>query len=203
MILNTAELAALESDVVNIGIFFRLETTPIVRLWLGFGKIDPGVNVYDLTGAEYVGFGEIGAVPNFKQLINGAAERVDFTISGVSGPVLAIASGGNSQQVKGKRVAVGFAMMDEDWSLLGPVKWSANYTADYLGISQAVTGDPKNPIVRTLTLSCGSLFTGRRRPNFSYFTDRDQQNRYPGDQFCERTPIYANNFNKSWPTFHS
>jgi hypothetical protein len=201
MILSAAELTTLESDVVNIGIFFRLETTPMVRLWLGFGSIQPGVNVYDLTGAEYIGFGEIKDVPSFRQLINGKAERVDFTISGVSGSVLAVASGGDSQQVKGKRVAVGFAIMAPDWSLLGPVKWCSNYTADYLGIQQQPTKDPENPIVRTLTLSCGTLMTGRRRPSFSYFTDQDQQGRFPGDRFCERTPVYANAFNKTWPTF--
>lgn len=201
MILSDAELVALESDVVNIGIFFRLETTPIVRIWLGFGAIDPGVNVYDLTGAEYLGFGEIHDVPAFKQLINGAAERVDFTISGVSGDVLAIASGGDAQQVKGKRVSFGFALMAPDWSLLGPVKWCANYLADYLGITQQITNDPKTPIVRTLSLSCGTLLTARRRPALSYFSNQDQQARFPGDRFCERTPVYGNGFNKTWPTF--
>lgn len=201
MILNDTELAALASDVVNIGIFFRLETTPIVRLWLGFGNIHPGVNVYDATGAEYVGFGEIQNVPSFKQLLNGAAERVEFSISGVSGDILQIASGGDSQQVKGKPVAVGFALMAPDWSLLGTVKWCANYTADFLSINQAVVNDPKNAIVRSLSLSCGTLLTARRRPSLSYFTDQDQQARFPGDRFCERTPLYANGFNKTWPVF--
>lgn len=203
MILNDAELTTLESDVVNIGIFFRLETVPIIRLWLGFGSISPGVNVYDTTGAEYIGFGEIQNVPSFKQLINGTAERVEFTISGVSGDILKIASGGDAQQVKGALVAVGFAIMAPDWSLLGTVKWCANYTADFLSINQQVVNDPTNPIVRTLSLSCGTLLTSRRRPGLSYFTDQDQQARFPGDRFCERTPLYANGFNKTWPVFPS
>lgn len=201
VILNAAELDALASDVQNIGIFFRLETTPIIRLWLGFGNIAPGVNAYDLTGEVYTGFGEIQNIPAFKQLINGKAERVDFTISGVSGEILGIASGGDSEQVKGKRVAVGFAIMSPDWSPLGVVKWCANYTADYLAIQQAVTDDPSNPTVRTVTLSCGTIMTGRRRPSFSYFTNQDQAARYPGDRFCERTPVYATGFSKAWPTF--
>jgi hypothetical protein len=201
MNLNDAELAALESGRQRIGVFFRLDTDPVVRLWLGFGKIHPGVNAYDLTGAVYRGFGELLNPPAFKQLINGKAERVDFTISGVSGDILGIASGGDSGQVKGKRVAVGFAIMASDWSLLGAVKWCANYTADYLAIQQAVTDDPMQPIVRTVTLSCGTIMTGRRRPSYSYFTNQDQQARFPGDRFCERTPVYANGFNKTWPTF--
>lgn len=201
MTFNDAELSALEGDTVNIGIFFRLETSPVVRIWLGFGAIDPGVNVYDLTGGEYLGFGEIKDVPSFKQLINGKAERVEFTISGVSGDILAIASGGDSEQVKGKRVSIGFALMDGAWALLGAVKWCANYTADYLAIQQAVSDDATSSVVRTVTLSCGTLMTGRRRPAYSYFTNQDQQARHPGDRFCERTPVYATAFSKAWPTF--
>jgi isopentenyl diphosphate isomerase/L-lactate dehydrogenase-like FMN-dependent dehydrogenase len=36
----------------------------------------------------------------------------------------AIASGGDSQAVKGKRVAIGFAIMAADWSL-----WNAGFAA--------------------------------------------------------------------------
>jgi hypothetical protein len=50
--LNAAELAVLESGQQRIGVFFRLETDPIVRIWLGVGNIEPGVNAYDLTGAQ-------------------------------------------------------------------------------------------------------------------------------------------------------
>lgn len=201
MILSDAELDALASGIMRLGVFFRLETDPIVRIWLGVGSIRPGVNVYDATAAEYSGLGEMQSVPSFKQLINGRAERVDFSASGVSGEILAIASGGDADQVKGRRVAVGFAVMDEDWKLLGAIKWCANYTADYLAIEQALTDNPKDPVVRTVTLSCGTVMTGRRRPSFSYFTNQDQQARYPGDRFCERTPVYATGFTKAWPTF--
>jgi hypothetical protein len=199
--LNDAELAALEDGATRIGVFFRLDTDPVVRIWLGFGDIAPGVNAYDPQGAVYLGFGEIQNLPTFKQLINGMAERVDFTVSGVSGDILELASGGAPEQVKGKRVAFGFALMDPAWLMLGPVKWCANYTADYLSINQAPTDDPLRPIVRTIGLSCGTLLTARRRPALSYFSDQDQKARSPGDRFCERTPIYCTGFNKAWPTF--
>lgn len=203
VILNAAELATLEGGAVRLGVFFRLDTDPIVRLWLGFGDIAPGVNAYDPDGVLYQGFGEIGNLPAFKQLINGRAERVEFTVSGVSGEILQIASGGAPFEVKGKRVAFGFALMDATWTMLGPVKWCANYTADYLSIEQALTEDAGQPIVRAIKLSCGSMLTARRRPALSYFSDQDQQARSPGDRFCERTPIYCTGFNKAWPTFPS
>ena len=200
MTFSDEELEALEADVFNIGIFFRLDTDPVVRLWLGFGDIKPGVNVYDEADDLYQGFGELPAIPNFNQLLNGSAERVDFTLSGVSGEVLTIASGDDAQEVKGKRVTVGFALMNSDWSLLGSVHWCALYVADYLSIDQQPSAAGDEP-VRTLSLSCGSRFTGRRRPSYAYFSDQDQTARFSGDRFCSVVSLYAHGFNKQWPTF--
>ncbi|WP_315759299.1 MULTISPECIES: hypothetical protein [unclassified Bradyrhizobium] len=201
MTFNDAELAALESGMQRLGLFFRLDVQPVVRIWLGVGKIRPGVNAYDPDGAEYKGLGEIAELPPFKQLTNGAAERVTFTLSGVSGDVLKIASSGDAEQVKGARCAQGFAIMDQEWALLGPVHWCANYMADYLGLTQEPVEELGGVIVRTVQLSCGTLLTSRKRPSFSYFSDPDQRARSPGDRFCERTPLYANQFNMAWPTF--
>lgn len=201
MIFNDAELAALESGIQRIGVFFRLDVEPDpVRLWLGIGRIEPGVNVYDPTGASYLGFGELRNVPAFNQLVNGKAARIEFSISGVSGDVLGIASGGDAEQVKGKPVAVGFAVMGEDWGLLGDLHWCAALTADRLSISQNAD-DAWGDVTRSVTLSCGTLMTSRRRPSLSYLTNQDQTARFTGDRFCERTPRYATGFNKTWPTF--
>ncbi len=198
---NAAELAALQSDIQRLGLFFRLDVVPVVRLWLGAGTIQPGVNVYDVMGAEYKGLGQIVDLPPFKQLTGGAAERISFTLSGVSGDMLAIASGGDAEQVKGASCAYGFAIMDSTWALLGPVHWCANYTADYLSIEQNPVEDIGGTVVRTISLSCGTLLTGRKRPGYSYFTDADQRARHPSDLFCERTSVYATGFNMPWPTF--
>ncbi|MHC2677512.1 hypothetical protein ACVI1J_009675 [Bradyrhizobium diazoefficiens] len=200
---NAAELAALDSGIVKIGIFFRLDVEPDpVRLWLGYGAIEPGINVYDTAaGATYLGLGELQNVPAIKQLINGAAERVEFTLSGVSGEVLAIASGNDADAIKGAPATLGFGLFGDTWSsLLGALHWCGFYVADYLERAQAVAviGDT---ITRTVTLSCGSRFTGRRRPDFSYFTDQDQQARHPGDKSCSLTPNYAHGFTKKWPVF--
>ncbi|MBN8987414.1 MAG: hypothetical protein J0H42_04160 [Rhizobiales bacterium] len=201
MNLNDAELAALDSGMQRIGVFFRLDTAPVIRLWLGIGDIEPGVNAYDATGATYRGLGELQNVPEFNQMINGAAQRVEFSLSGVSGEVLALASGDDAEDVKGKDAAVGLGIFSADWALLGSIKWFANYTADYLSVQQSATDDPAQPIVRTVALSCGSLMTGRRRPSFSYLSDQDQQARSPGDLFCSLVGRYAHGFNKTWPIF--
>lgn len=199
MSFNDAEIAALARGTRRIGVFFLLETADPVALWLGYGKIKPGINAYDSVGREYKGFGEIQNVPSIKQLLNGAAMRQDFVLSGVKGDVLD-AVGNDSEAVKGKPVHVGYALMDADWQLLGPIHWLASYTADYIAVSQPPT-QLDQPITRTITLSCASRNTGRRRPLYGYFTDADQQARSPGDKFCSLVSNYSRTFPKAWPHY--
>lgn len=199
MSFNAAELAALKTGTRRIGVFFLLQTDTPVRLWLGYGKIKPGVNAYDLTGEVYKGFGELQNVPAIKQLLNGAAERVQFVLSGVKGDVLD-AVGNDSEVVKGKPVRVGYALMGADWQLLGPIHWLASYTADYIAVDQPPT-QLDQPIVRTIGLSCGTRNTGKRRPLYGYFTDADQQARSPGDRFCSLVQNYSRDFRKAWPKY--
>lgn len=199
MELTSAELSALDADAQRIGAFFRLATDPIVRLWLGVGPINPGVNALDLTGQTYRGLGELLNLPEFQHLLNGQAERVEFSLSGVSDEVLALASA-ESNNVQGKACDVGIGIFDSDWQLLGAVKWMWRGYADYLSITRSPAQTPDGQTVQTVALSVGSLMTGRRRRAFSYFTDQDQQARSPGDLFFERTPIYSDN-SKTWPRF--
>jgi hypothetical protein len=202
MFLNAAERAALETDVQNIAVFFRLETEPDpVRLWLGFGHFST-TNTLDTDGAVYKGFGEIYDIPSFTQNLNGAATRVDFSISGVTGEVLAIASGNDAESIQGKRVDVGIGFFGTDWStLLGDVHWCASYIADVLSVQQAETTDPEQPIIRKIVLSAGSRLTARRRPGLSYLTNSDQQAHSSGDMFCNLVGRYAHGFTKPWPQF--
>ncbi|MET3991680.1 hypothetical protein ABID65_003320 [Bradyrhizobium sp. S3.9.2] len=200
---NDAELAVLASGVVRIGVFFRLDVEPEpVRLWLGFGDIEPGVDIFDPAGARYRGLGQLTNVPAFRQLLNGAAERVEFAMSGVSGDVFEKAiTSGDEDAVKGRPATVGFGLFGDRWdSLLGGLHWCAYYVADYLVLSQT-EADGEGNGMRSVALSCSTRFTGRRRPSLAYFTDQDQQARHPGDLSCSLTPQYAHGFNKTWPVF--
>lgn len=196
--LSTAELDALSSGDIRLGVFFRMDwDTGPIRLWLGIGDIKPGINVLDTTGATYNGLGELLGVPAVQQLINGAADRVTFNVSGVNQNTFALAST-EAPMVKGQAVAMGIAIFDRRWQLLGAIKWIFRGRADVVNLNWQ-PGD--NGIVRSLELSVGSLFTGRRRRGLSYLTDHDQQTRSPGDRYCERTTLYSNGVDKVWPRF--
>jgi len=53
---------------------------------------------------------------------------------------------------------------------------------------------------RTIGINHEGPYTGRRRPAAGWYSDRDQQKRFPGDKACERTPWLL--FKKErWPDY--
>lgn len=197
LVLNQDEIDAIESSTQRLGIFFRLDSDPVVRLWLGVGPCRVGVNALDANGAIYTGFGELNNVPEVEQLINGRATRVEFAISGVSGRVMQAASE-DAETIQGSECALGLCIFGGSWQQLGPPKWIFRGTADYMTMAQdAVEGG----VTRMISLSVGSLMTSRRRRGLSYLTNQDQQARHPGDRMCERTTLYAQDTDKVWPRF--
>jgi hypothetical protein len=194
----TALENALASSAPRIGIFFRLSVDPIVRLWLGVGNCDAGIDVADGAGATYSGLGEMVNLPSLTQLVNGAADRVEFHLSGVSRRVLQLASS-ESDEVKGAALLVGIGVFAADWQLITAPTWLRRFTVDYLSVQFENPSD--GTPVRTITLSARTMLTGRRRPGLSYFTDRDQQAKSPGDAFCERSVLYSQDATKTWPRF--
>lgn len=198
MTLTPNEIAVLDSDTQRIGIFFRMATTPIVRVWLGVGDIRPGINAFDATDEIYSGLGELIDVPALQQLINGVADRISFHASGVSDEILALTAAGAN--VKDAAVTMGIALFGAQWQQLGPPRWLFRGRADYVSLQQQSNSGEGLGVTRVVELSVGSLFTGRRRRELSYLTNADQQARHPGDRFCERTALYSE-ATKSWPVF--
>lgn len=190
---------ALASGAPRIGIFFRLAVDPVIRLWLGVGDCKAGIDATDGDGATYHGLGEMINVPTFSQLVNGAADRVEFQLSGISQRTLALAST-DADEVKGAALLIGLGVFDSDWQLIAQPTWIRRLTADFISIKLDSPGGDRPP-VRTLTLSARTFLTGRRRPALSFFTDRDQQAKSPGDAFCQRTVLYSAQAVKTWPRF--
>lgn len=197
--LNDDEIAALRGGSVREGVFFRLDWEPTpIRLWLGIGNCRVASNALDEDGATYRGLGELVEVPILQQLINGVAARVTFRVSGISEQTSVVAST-ELPDVQGRLCAMGICLFGSDWRQLGVPKWLFRGIADFSTVNQEAGED--GGFVRSIELSVGTLFTGRRRRGLSYLTDRDQQLRHPGDKICERTVLYSSEVTKVWPRF--
>lgn len=188
---------ALASDKPRLGVFFRLGLDTPLRIWLGIGDCEAGIDATDGAGATYTGIGEMIDLPTFTQLVNGAAERVEFHLSGVTDRMLQLASQ-DADDVKGVPLLVGIGLFDSDWQLIAAPTWLRRFTVDYLSVRYENGPEGAN---HRISLSARSFLTGRRRPGLSYFTDHDQQELSPGDLFCERAVLYSNATSKTWPRF--
>jgi hypothetical protein len=206
---NEDELDSLDSDTQMVGLFFRLATTPLVAVWLGAGPVKVGANVLDPTGQMYQGMGQLPNIPAFKSLLNGQAERIDIGLSGVDDDVFALAAG-DSGEVRGKAASIGIGFFDprlptasgfkSPVPMLGPVHWIRRGVVDQMTVSRAPAKSPGDVTTQAISISIGSITTGRRRARYSYWSPQDQEARSPGDRFCERTVRLSGVAQKVWPS---
>lgn len=191
---QAAAMSALEAP--RWSLFFLLEAASgPVRAWLGVGDYELAADDVDTEGGTYLGIGMVGDIPALSQLVGGLAERVDFILSGATDETLRLADG-DADEVRNAPVHVGVIFFDADWQAVDPVAWLWDGTAD----SPSVDRDASGPeIERRVTLSVGSAFVDRTRPQLGFYTPADQKRRSPTDTFCDRVPGYGIDSTIQWP----
>lgn len=158
-------------------ILFRLAADPIARIWSGFGNLDVLPDAVDPDGARYLGGGALLDVPALRMLVNGTADRLDFTLSGVS-PYAQRLAHKDAASVKDALVLIGEQAFNSDWQISAPPAWVWRGYADALVIDSADSDQGRQ---RTIKLSVRSADARRSDPMFAYYTDPDQRRRSPTD----------------------
>ncbi len=177
-------------------LFFLLEAASgPVRAWLGVGDYALGADDIDGTGGTYKGIGLVGDIPALSQLVGGLAERVEFTLNGADDLTLSLADD-QADEVRNAPVHVGIIFFDNDWQAVDPISWLWEGTADTPSVNRQAN---EGSITRAVSLSVGSAFTDRTRPQLSYYTDADQRRRSPTDSFCARVARYTVDSTIVWP----
>jgi hypothetical protein len=189
-------LPTLLASSVKLDFFLYVGSAPAIRIWTAESSFQyPGDDVD--PGGSYAGLGWLQAIPDLTQLINGTAERIDLAISGVDAQAVAYADE-ESAILRNAPVAIGVGVWSpEDELIGGSLFWLWFGTCDAPRVSSQ-PGNDGSP-VRQLTLSCGSLFTSRRRPRFGYWTDVDHQTQFPGDTFFSQVALYNSATTVVWP----
>lgn len=197
---SAAELAALENDSasLNIGIVYKVRTTPSINLFFGIGDINPGVNAVDTVGETYNGAGALINVQPFQQVINGGAESATFVLSGVNQKVIDIAET-HANKLLNVECWYGYLLMDQQWQQIGPIHWLWMMLGDYVTTDQRASDGITGPVIRTVSFSMRDQLAARRRARNSYWIDPDQQFYHPGDRICERGILNSMSIAKKWP----
>jgi len=167
-------------------IFFHMACkSSVVRAWLGVGDFALPADDVDQSGGTYLGIG----------LVGGVAERVEFTLNGADQTTFRLADD-QVDDVRGAPVHVGIIFFDEDWQAVGRVAWLWEGTADVPAVDRDGSG---GRVIRRVSLSVGSAFTDRTRPQLGFYTDKDQRRRSPNDAFCARVASYSVDSTIVWP----
>lgn len=168
-----SDVAAVAGPVARLALlaWFDFEGDPR-WYWTGFGPL-----VTD-DGQSWEGTGEVASISGLTMPLGTAAQQVTFALSGVSARVAALARQ-QSARVKGRDCAVFIQLFNEDWSLQGPRRhvWSGSLDV----MTYKFNGDA----TFTVELTAESIWSGRRKPAYGFYTDADQQARFPGDRGCE------------------
>ncbi len=156
----------------------RIDCDPPALIWSGFGSLSlPADSVIPSGGEIALGAGELLSVPDFQQLINGTAQRLDFSLSGVSMDITRLAIE-DAPSVRGARVDIGTIHFNDEWAITS-VEWEAVFEARTLSVSRAAEQDGQ--ISRTISLAIVQGDSRRARAANSFFTDADQRRKYPTD----------------------
>lgn len=140
--------------------------------WTGFG------NLQTSDGQVWEGTNEVASISGLAMPLGTAAQQVTFALSGVSARVAALARQ-QSARVKGRDCAVFIQIFNPDWSLRGPRRhvWS--------GALDVMTYKFDGAGTYTVELTAENIWAGRRKPAYGFYTDADQQARFPGDLGCQ------------------
>jgi hypothetical protein len=179
-------------------VFFVLfDTSPKIRICTTIGDFPLEADSIDTTGGTYLGFGELQGLPAFEQLINGQASRLEIGLAGtaVSRDVARLASE-DAETIRNAGFHIGFAALGADLQIASPVAWVWHGEAATVTCSR---DDSQDQPIRSISASIGSLFTRRRRPGVSFWTDHDQRERSSSDAFCDRVAAYSAGTTKTWP----
>ena len=182
-----------------LGIFLRVETSPALHVWFGINDIPAGFDSLDGDGTVYLGAGRLIGVPTLEVLVNGQADSVDFTLSGID-PDTAAKLLDSIPAVRGARCYIGITTLDEYYQPMSniiPIWWG---TASHVGErSEIVTTNKNQPIVLSLSVATGE--STRSRPARAEWNDIMQREISPDDGLCKQISRLARGVAPIWPNY--
>lgn len=166
---------------VRAAVFLRIATDPVARAWSGVGGFTLPPDTVETEGGRYLGCGWMKNLPALDVLLNGAAESVTFTLSGVDERTIRLVD--QAEGARGVPAQLGVMFYGPGWTRQ-PVRWFRRWRVDMVGSREvAVASDAlaSTAVEMSVSLTLGSTRTGRRVGQPSLWTHAEQQRLHPGD----------------------
>jgi hypothetical protein len=160
-------------------LLLRIATDPVARICSGVVPVEIPADDIDSTPVKYLGGGKLVEIPELEQVINGTAQRISITVSGVSRETVALFAD-EADSLKGAPVHIGVARQDDDWQITD-VEWLDELRCDF----PTATGSHDN---RSISISIGSSDTDRSKAPSAFWTPAGQAKISPTDRFFDNVP---------------
>lgn len=187
------------SGSTALGIFLHIGTTPPLRIWLGVHPIPITIDSVDEDGAIYRGGGQLVGVPTLETLVNGSADSVDFSLSGID-PQTGAALIQSIPDVRGCAVYVGITALDEYWQPVSKIiplwRGTASHPTEAM---PTVMGTEDRTMTIGLSVAAGEQT--RSRAARSLWSAAHQKAISATDRFCDNTARMARGVQPVWPAF--
>ncbi|MES0168252.1 hypothetical protein NKJ87_20055 [Mesorhizobium sp. M0027] len=182
-----------------LGIFFRLETDPGLRIWVGVNDIPAGFDSIDPEGTVYLGGGRLLNIPTLEVLVNGQSSSVEFGIAGID-PSTAQKVVDTMPDVRGKDLKIGFTTLDQYYQPMSSIVALWTGTASHpTEASPPVTGGENKKTNLSLAVVSGT--NTRSRASQVLWTPAHQKAVYPTDEFCSNIARLGRGVAPAWPTY--
>lgn len=180
----------------QLGIFLRIDTDPALHLWFGVNDIPANFDSIDPTGTVYLGGGRLIGVPTLEVLVNGTADSIEFTLSGIA-PGEAGKLLDSMPQVRGAVVNLGITTLDQYFQPMSSIVPIWEGTASHVGDSSPAVPTGQSVSV-TLSLAVVSGEATRSRPARLFWSSAHQKAISPTDKFCDETSRLARGVAPTW-----
>lgn len=183
----------------QLGIFLRIGTTPSLHMWFGINDIPANFDSIDPTGTVYLGGGKLVGVPTLEVLVNGTADSVEFTLSGID-PTSAARMIDSLPAVRGATVQMGITTLDQYYQPMSNVIPIWTGTASHVSESSPATPSGQS-VTLTLSLAVVAGEATRSRGSRSIWSSPHQKAISQTDKFCDGTSRLARGVQPVWPNF--
>lgn len=149
-----------------------------------------GSRAFVSGGHTWNGLRGLGQLDGLDEAVALQATTITATLSGVDSTLLNLAVSEERSHYVGRMLRVYLQFFDEDWQPLDNPFARAAGIMDGMEVARTQAAD--GATIRTISVTAPNIFSGRRVPPYGYFTDRDQQQRSPGDLGLQHIPELQN-----------
>lgn len=180
----------------SLGIFMYIGTDPALHLYFGVNDIPANFDGIDPAGTVYLGGGRLNGIPTLEVLVNGTADSVQFTLSGIE-PSTGAKVLDEIPDVRGADIVLGITTLDDYYQpMTDPLPiWTG--TGSHVSEASASVGPTDRPTL-DLALTAVAGEATRSRAARVLWSAPHQKAISPTDKFCDNTSRYERGVNPPW-----